>query len=83
MKPQQPEITVHLPEDLLRRMLYIAKTEGRTPNNQVILLLRNNTQYFERTHGKIPSEALRAIDITPYLVSGTETEKEKEAESHE
>ena len=46
-------------------------------------MLRNNTQYFERTHGKIPSEALRAIDITPYLVSGTETEKEKEAESHE
>ncbi len=63
----QPELTLHLPEDLLRRLLYIAEAEGRSPNNHIVMLLRNNLQYFERAKGRIDPNALRAIDISEYL----------------
>ena len=41
MAKQQPEITVHMQEDLLRKLLYVANAEGRSPNNHIIMLLRN------------------------------------------
>ncbi len=63
----QPELTVRIPEDLLRRLLYVSDAEGRTPNNHIIMLLRNNIQYFERAKGKIPPAALRDIDISEFL----------------
>lgn len=49
----QTELTLRLPDDLLQKLLYIAEAEGRTPNNHIILLLRKNIEYFERTKGKI------------------------------
>ncbi len=62
----QPEMTVRIPEDLLRRLLYVSAAEGRSPNNHILMLLRNNIQYFERAKGKIPPAALREIDIAEY-----------------
>ena len=66
MAKQQPEITVHMQEDLLRKLLYVANAEGRSPNNHIIMLLRNNVQYFERAKGRMDAAALRAIDISEY-----------------
>ena len=63
----QPEISVRLSEDLLRKLIYISEAEGRTPNNQFIFMLRNNIQYFERTKGRIDQQKLNAIDISEYL----------------
>ena len=60
-------IPVRLSEDLLRKLLYVSEAEGRTPNNQFVLMLRNNSQYFERAKSKIPASELAKIDITPYL----------------
>lgn len=51
---QTVEMVLRLPEDLKNKLEYIAEAEGRTANNHIILLLRNNIQYFERTKGKIP-----------------------------
>ena len=67
MAKQQPEITLHLQEELLRKFLYVASVEGRSPNNHLIMLLRNNVQYFERAKGRIPAEKLRVIDLSEYL----------------
>ena len=67
MAKQQPEITVHMQEDLLRKLLYVANAEGRSPNNHLIMLLRNNVQYFERAKGRIPADKLRDIDLSAYL----------------
>ena len=64
---KQPEITIHMPEDLLKKFLYVSKAEGRSPNNQVIFMLKNNIQYFERTKGKISPAALSDIDISEYV----------------
>ncbi|MBQ9150745.1 MAG: hypothetical protein IJX72_00735 [Clostridia bacterium] len=60
-------VPVRLSEDLLRKLIYVSEAEGRTPNNQFILMLRNNIQYFERAKSKIPASELAKIDITPYL----------------
>ncbi len=64
---KQPEITIRIPEDLLRRLLYVSSAEGRSANNHILMLLRNNVQYFERAKGKIDPAALRAIDVSEYL----------------
>ena len=62
----QPEMTLRIPEDLLRKLLYVANAEGRSPNNHLLMLLRNNVQYFERAKGRLDAAALRAIDISDY-----------------
>jgi hypothetical protein len=62
----QPEMNLRIPEDLLRKLLYVSQAEGRSPNNHMIMLLRNNVQYFERAKGRIDASALREIDISEY-----------------
>ena len=64
---KQPEITIRLSEDLLRKFLYISEAEGRTPNNQFLFMLRNNIQYFERTKGKFNTQKLSSMDISEYV----------------
>ena len=62
----QPEMTLRIPEDVLRKLLYVSEAEGRSANNHILMLLRNNIQYFERAKGRIDPNALRAIDISAY-----------------
>lgn len=62
----QPELTLRIPEDVLRKLLYVSNAEGRSPNNHILMLLRNNIQYFERAKGRIDPAALRSIDISQY-----------------
>ena len=64
---KQPEMLLRIPEDLLRKLLYVSDAEGRSPNNHIMMLLRNNVQYFERAKGRIDPAALRAIDISEFL----------------
>lgn len=62
----QTELTVRLPEELLRKLIYVSDAEGRTPNNHILMLLRNSVQYFERTKGRISSADLQKIDLSAY-----------------
>ena len=68
----QTELTVRLPEDVLRKLIYISEAEGRTPNNHILMLLRNNIQYFERAKGRMDQAKLAAYDLTPYLTDEEE-----------
>ena len=63
---QSPEVTVKISEDLLRKLIYVSEAEGRTPNNQFLLMARNAIAYFERAKGRIDASALREIDISEY-----------------
>lgn len=63
---QSYTVPVRLNEELLRKLLYIAAAEGRSPAAHFSLMLRNNIAYFERAKGKIPADALRTIDIGEY-----------------
>ena len=64
---QQATLTVHMPEELLRQMLVLCEAERRTPNNQILFLLRNSIAYYERTKGKMPREKLNACDVSAYF----------------
>ena len=69
---QSYTVPVRLSEDLLRKLIYISESEGRTPQAQFTLMLRNTIQYHERAKSKIPPAELAKIDVTPYLDSKEE-----------
>ena len=62
------KIEIRMSEDLMRKLALISKKEGRSINNQFMFLLRNNIQYFERTHGRLTNAELAAEDISEYQV---------------
>ena len=64
----QYEVKVRLPEDLMKKLIYVSEAEGRTPNNQFVFMLRNNIQYFERTKGRLDASKLREIDVSEYEI---------------
>ena len=60
---------LRLSEDLLRKLVVISEAEGRTPNNTMLLMLRNYISYFERAKGKLDPAKLRAVDLDAILSS--------------
>jgi hypothetical protein len=62
------KIEIRMTEELMRKLAVISKKEGRSINNQFLFLLRNNIQYFERTHGRLTNAELAAEDISEYQV---------------
>ena len=64
---QQATLTLHMPEELLRQLLFLCEAERRTPNNQFLFMLRNSIAYYERTKGRMPKEKLNAYDVAPYF----------------
>ena len=60
-------VPVRLSEDLLRKLIYVSEAEGRNPQSQFTLMLRNTIQYYERAKSKIPASELAKIDVTPYI----------------
>lgn len=58
---------LRLSEDLLRKLIVISEAEGRTPNNTMLLMLRNYIAYFERAKGKLDPAKLRDVDLDAVL----------------
>ena len=57
----QKTIPLRISDDLLEKLFYVAKSEGRTLNNEFLLLARNSVAYFERTKGHITPDKLATI----------------------
>ena len=57
----QRNVTIRMSDELLEKLFYVAKSEGRTLNNQFLLMARNSVAYFEKTKGKIDSAKLAEI----------------------
>jgi hypothetical protein len=71
---QSYTVPVRLSEDLLRKLIYISEAEGRTPQAQFTLMLRNTIQYHERAKSRIPASELAKIDISAYVDAPTDKE---------
>ena len=71
---KQPEITVRLSEDMLRKLLYVSAAEGRAPDQHLIMLLRNSVQYFERAKGRIKPADLQKLDLSAYYTNTPDAE---------
>ncbi|MBQ8510114.1 MAG: hypothetical protein IJ493_09445 [Clostridia bacterium] len=57
----QKTVPLRISDDLLEKLYYVAKSEGRSLNNQFLLMARNSVAYFEKTKGKIDAAKLRDI----------------------
>ena len=60
------EITVKIPEDVLRKLIVVSESENRSLNNQILLLARNSISYFERAKSKITPKQMAEVDISEY-----------------
>lgn len=56
-------IETKLDEEILRKLLYVAKAEGRSVNNHMLHLIRTNIAYYERVHGRISPKDLDAVSL--------------------
>ncbi len=57
----QKNVTLRISDELLEKLCFVAKSEGRTLNNELLLLARNSVAYFERTKGRITPAQLASI----------------------
>lgn len=62
-----PEVNIKISPDLLKKIIYVSEAEGRSLNNQFLMLARNSVSYFERAKGRIPNDKLANIDISEYF----------------
>ena len=53
-------------EELLRKFLFVAEKEKRTPAAQFAFMVRNNVAYYEKTKGRISDAEMKKIDVAPY-----------------
>ncbi len=56
--------TVRIDEDSYKKFLAVAEAEGRDQNNHILHLIRTNTAYYERIHGKIDVSKIKLPDKT-------------------
>jgi hypothetical protein len=72
---QQPTVRIRMQEDLLRRLLLLCELEGRSPNNQITMLVRNAVAYHERAKGKLDTKKLAALDLSEYYDANEDTDE--------
>lgn len=60
------KVEVKLSDELMRKLIILSREEGRSLNNQFVLMLRNSIQYFERTKGRMDTKELASLDISEY-----------------
>ena len=63
--------TVRIDEDLYKKMLAVAAAEGRDVDNHMLHLIRQNTAYHERVHGRIDTAKI-VIPPDPPASDGTD-----------
>jgi len=63
---QNYSIEIKLSEELLRKFLFVAEAENRSPAAQFSFMVRNNVAYYEKTKGRISDAELKKIDISEY-----------------
>ncbi|MBQ9080301.1 MAG: hypothetical protein IJY27_04430 [Clostridia bacterium] len=59
-------LPVRLSEDMARKLSVMAAAEGRTPEAQFLLMLRNSLSYFERSRGKFNPEQIKNADLSAF-----------------
>ncbi len=46
-------LSIRINEELLNKLHVVADYEGRSANSQILILIRNCIEEYEKTHGKI------------------------------
>ena len=61
---EKREFTVRLDTQLYKKRLYVAEKENNSLNNHLLHIIRSNVAYYEKTHGKINTEAIQLPEET-------------------
>ncbi len=59
-------LKIRMSEDVAKRLAYVSKSEGMTLQNQIMSMIRQKIQYFERVKGNIKPSALDAVDMNEF-----------------
>lgn len=59
-------VNLKLSEELLRKFLFVAEAEKRTPAAQFAFMVRNNVAYYEKTKGRISQSDLASVDLSNF-----------------
>ncbi len=57
----QKTVPLRISEELLEKLYYVANSEGKTLNNQFLLMARNSVAYFEKTKGRIDKAKIDSV----------------------
>ena len=61
MKSELPHFTLRVPQELLDKLEYIAKSEARSKNGELEYMIRKRIQEFEAEHGPIRLKDLQQM----------------------
>jgi hypothetical protein len=64
---QNCNVELKISEDLLKKFIFVAQAENRSPSAQFSFMVRNNIAYYEKTKGRITDAQLKDIDVSEYL----------------
>ena len=65
------KLELKISDELLRKFLYVAEKEKRTPAAQFAFMVRNNVAYYEKTKGRISDAELKKIDVPVLVLVGS------------
>lgn len=63
---KRKSLKIKINEDVAKKLAYVAKSEGVSLQNLIILMARQKIQYFERVKGNIKPSALDSVDMAEF-----------------
>ena len=58
-------VSIRIEEEMLTKLGYIAKYEGRSINSHVLTLIRKNIESFEKEQGAIDGDIKPELNVKP------------------
>ena len=63
---QNCNVELKISEDLLKKFLFVAQADNRSPSAQFSFMVRNNVAYYEKTKGRISQSDLASVDLSNF-----------------
>lgn len=58
-------VSIRIEEEMLEKIGYVVDYEGRSVNSHILVLIRENIQNFEQTHGTIDGTIRPDVNVKP------------------
>ena len=58
-------VSIRIEEEMLAKIGYVADFEGRSINSQILVLIRENIQAYEKQYGKIEDSVKPENNVKP------------------
>ena len=58
-------VSIRIEEEMLAKISYVADFEGRSINSQILVLIRENIQAYEKQYGKIEGAVRPERNVKP------------------